>query len=202
VTSGVRLLSRRPSDHRRVLLLITETRDKGSQAQMREALSYAQLHNVIIYTINMSRFVNAMTKRPDVPRPDPIPPSARPMPGGVAATPHTTAQIYGAPGYAVNFAPVIREIFTQVKGIFVDNHAEVLTKYTGGTEYGFTSQRDLERAVADLGHELHSQYLISYSPNNRLEGGWHDIRVVLNRPGLRHLRVSTRPGYWMAAVTP
>jgi VWFA-related protein len=195
---SIRMLSRRPKDHRRVLLLISETRDKGSEIGMREALTYAQVNNIIIYTVNMSRFLNAASRKPDLPRPAPIPPEARVMPGGVAATPTNTAQVYGAPGYSANFAPLIKELFTQVKAIFVDNHAEVLTKYTGGSEYGFTSQRDLERAIQNLGEELHSQYLISYTPNNRMEGGWHSIRVeVLGRSDLK---ISTRPGYWLAAV--
>jgi len=198
VTYGVRMLSKRPDDHRRVLLLIAESRDRGSEGSTREALEYAQLHNVIIYTINMSRFMNAMTREPDYPRPPAVPPEARaPLPGGHVSTPTTVAQSTGTPGYAMDFAPVIKEIFTQVKSIFIDNHAEVFTKYTGGSEYNFTSQRELEKAVSQLGQQLHAQYLITYNPNNKLEGGWHEIRVVVERP---NLQVSTRRGYWMAGV--
>jgi hypothetical protein len=36
---------------------------------------------------------------------------------------------------------------------------------------------------------------LSYSPNNQIEGGFHEIRVVVNRP---NLEVRTRPGYWVA----
>jgi hypothetical protein len=55
----------------------------------------------------------------------------------------------------------------------------------------------VERAIADIGEELHSQYLLSYNPNNKIEGGFHKIRVEVNRP---NLRVRTRDGYWLAAV--
>jgi hypothetical protein len=51
--------------------------------------------------------------------------------------------------------------------------------------------------IADIGQELHSQYLISYSPNNTEEGGFHQITVDVLRTGLK---VQTRPGYWMAAI--
>jgi hypothetical protein len=75
----------------------------------------------------------------------------------------------------------------------------VLTKYTGGKEYSFVRQEALEQAIADIGEEIHSQYLISYNPNKevRLEGGLHKIRVEVDRPGLK---VRTRPGYWMAGI--
>ena len=96
----------------------------------------------------------------------------------------------------MHFEPLFVEIFTQVKAIFISNHAEVLTQYTGGREYSFTGQKSLEQAVSDLGEELHSQYILSYTPNNMAEGGWHKIKVDVNRPSLD---VRARKGFWMAA---
>lgn len=77
------------------------------------------------------------------------------------------------------------------------NPLEVLTKHTGGREYSFLSQHDMEVVVSRLGEEVHSQYLISYSPNEkvRLQGGWHDIKVEVTRG----YKTRTRPGYWVAA---
>ncbi|MCS7023856.1 MAG: VWA domain-containing protein [Bryobacteraceae bacterium] len=193
VNTGVRMLSRRGKDRRRVLLLISETRDKGSEGKLRDTLLLAELNNVLVYTVNMSRFINTLLAKAQPPRPDPIPPSARPMQGGVPQTPTTMAQLQLG-----NVLPAFVEIFRSTKAIFVSNPAEVLTKYTGGREFGFVSQRALEEAISKIGEELHSQYLISYNPNNKLEGGWHTIRVeVRNRPGLE---IRTRSGYWLAGV--
>ena len=50
--------------------------------------------------------------------------------------------------------------------------------------------------VTRLGEELHSQYLLSYTPNTMEQGGWHEIKVEVARFGLD---VRTRPGYWMAS---
>ncbi|HEY1342419.1 MAG TPA: hypothetical protein VGF59_33175 [Bryobacteraceae bacterium] len=48
-----------------------------------------------------------------------------------------------------------------------------------------------------IGEQLHSEYLVSYMPNNREEGGFHEIKVDI--PGRREVsRVQTRPGYWLA----
>ena len=45
--------------------------------------------------------------------------------------------------------------------------------------------------------ELHSQYIISYNPSNKDEGGWHDIHVSVEAS---NVKVRARPGYWMASV--
>ena len=66
------------------------------------------------------------------------------------------------------------EIFRDVKAIFKDNPVEVFTKGTGGTEYTFYRQRGLEEAIQKIGEELHSEYIVSYTPNNKDEGGFHD----------------------------
>ena len=55
----------------------------------------------------------------------------------------------------------------------------------------------MEQALARIGEELHSQYLLSYNPSNKEEGGYHTIRVAVEKPGLK---VRTRTGYWMAAM--
>ncbi|MBI3682382.1 MAG: VWA domain-containing protein [Acidobacteria bacterium] len=193
VNEAVRMLSRRAKDRRRVLLLISETRDKGSEGKMRETLLAAETSNVLIYTINMSRFLNTLLAKTPLPRPDPIPPQARHMPAGGSATPTSAAQ-YAGTG---NVLPAFVEIFRSAKAIFVSNPAELLTRFTGGREYSFVSQKALEEAVTRIGEELHSQYLISYNPNNKLEGGWHAIRVEVRRAAMT---VRTRPGYWLAGV--
>ena len=197
VFEAVRELRRRPKENKKILLMISETRDNGSEGRLREALTQAQLQNVIVYTININHAITALTKKMPPPRQDHIPPGGRPVPPGAPMTPSTTEQLTGYRGATFNIVPVIEEIFTQVKGIFVQNPAEVLTRYTGGREYSFINQKTLERAVAQIGEELHSQYILTYTPNNLNEGGWHDIQVdVLRR---RDYKVRARDGYWTAA---
>lgn len=198
IMDSSRMLRGRPKDHRKVVLLISESRDKGSEARIREALSTLEIGNVLVYALNMSRVYTELTAKPAYPRPDPIPPGGRHVPAGAPITPTSIAQMTGQPGYGADFVPMLTEIFRGVKAIFVDNPVEVYTKYTGGKEYPFVTQRDLERAVGAVGRELHNQYLITYSPSTKLEGGYHRIDVRLaSRPDLT---VRSRPGYWLAAV--
>jgi len=197
VLYGISMLRRRPENRRRVLLLISETRDRGSEARKRDVLEAAQFANVSVYSLNINRLVTTLTAKAQPPRPDPYPPGARPLPAGVPATPHAAAQVSGNPTNSANFVPVFVEIFKAVRDIFVDNPVEVFTKWTGGTEHPFITQNDLERAVRRIGEELHSQYIISYTPNNKEEGGFHEIQVQVR--GRNDAKVITRPGYWMAA---
>ena len=166
----------------------------GQRGRIRDALLEAEINNVIIYSININRAIAALTTSSGAPRPDPFPPAAHSMPGIGPQTPHAIGQLRG--DESMHFEPVFMEIFTQVKAIFVPNHAEILTEYTGGREYSFTGLKSLEQAVTDLGEELHSQYILSYTPSNTPEGGFHKIRVEVNRPGLD---VRARKGYWMAS---
>ena len=197
VVEATRMLRTRSKDRRRVLLLIAESRDQGSSMKAREALTNLEVANVMVYALNVSRLYTEWTSQSEVPRPSPIPPGARHMPAGAPITPTAVAQMTGQQGYGANFVPLLQEIFYGVKGVFVSNPMELYTQYTGGKESGFLSQRDLEQALASIGRELHNQYLITYNPNNKQEGGYHKLRVEVDRAGLE---VRTRGGYWLAGV--
>ena len=194
VEDSVRLLRSRPPDRRRILLLIGEARDQSSEGRVRESLIAAQLANVSIYAVDVSRVVTDLTAKGQPPRPDNRPPAMTPLPSGVPATPDTVMQ---ATGSSAQFVPLMVEMFKDVKYVFWKDPVDVFTKGTGGAQFGFVRQRGLEDAVERIGAELHSQYLISYNPNNRDEGGFHEIVVQI--AGRRDLKTRTRPGYWLGA---
>jgi VWFA-related protein len=196
VQQAIRML-RYKRDRRKVILMISETLDRSSEANPREVATELQVHNIDFYTLNISRIVTALTTKSLPPRPDPFPPGARPRPGIVPMDPTTTAQWTGMQGYAGDLVPMLVEMFRGVKAIFIRNPAELYTQFTGGREYSFISQADLESAIGKIGEELRGQYILSYTPNNKIEGGFHRIEVQVLRP---NLRVRTRPGYWMAGV--
>ncbi|HEY1342420.1 MAG TPA: hypothetical protein VGF59_33180 [Bryobacteraceae bacterium] len=139
VSEGARMLRTRPRDHRRIMLLIGETRDISSETRLREALIDLQLSNVVFYAVDMSRFMNTLTAPPPTPRPDPLPPAMHPLPAGVPSTPTTVAQTYGTNGGRAEFVPMMVELFRDAKAIFKDNPVEAFTKGTGGSEFGFHS---------------------------------------------------------------
>ena len=191
---AIRMVRRRPTSRRRVVLLVSESRDNGSELRAREVLNAAEFAGVVMYSVNISHLLASLTTAPPATRSrlDNRPPGAVHLPAGVVETPTTQAQQRMG-----NWVPVFKEIFIATKAIFVSNPLEVYTTYTGGREYNFKTQRELERAVSAIGTELHSQYLLTYTPNNQEEAGFHDIVVQVARPGFT---VRTRDGYYLAGT--
>jgi len=194
---GVNMLRKRDRSRRRVLILIGETRDSGSTMRVRDVLTEAEFRDIAVYAVEVSHFLASLNYHPDPARPNPIPPEARPLPAGVIATQTTDAQgaVCCSPSMG-DWSPIFNEIFTAVKAIFISNPQDVYTKFTGGHGYSYKTQKGLEEAIIDIGNEIHSQYLLTYLPNNPDDSGYHEIEVKILKPGLK---VSTRPGYWSAA---
>jgi VWFA-related protein len=197
VAEATRMLRTRSRDRRRIILLIGETRDLGSENRTREVMINLQLSNVTLYSVDMSRFITTLLAAPTPSRPDPLPPAMHPMPAGVPATPTTVQQMYGINSRA-EFLPLILEVLKDAKAIFKANPVELFTKATGGSEFGFHSQRTLEDALTLIGERVHAEYTISYQPNNRSKSGFHTIRVeVADHPDVD--KVLTRMGYYLGA---
>ncbi|MGA2714296.1 MAG: VWA domain-containing protein [Bryobacteraceae bacterium] len=192
VDQAVAMLKKRPADNRKIILLVSETRDNGSEGRVRETLIDAQLANVLVYTVDITQLAVRLTEKPTPPRPNPIAIAATPGVMGQPSTPTTDAQNYG-PGLA-QFGPVLAEIYKDTKRLFVDSPSEVFAKGTGGDEYFFLKQKGLEDAVQRISQEIRSQYLISYNPNNKDEPGFHALAVTVDNP--RDI-AKTRPGYWI-----
>jgi len=197
VEEGAHMLESRPRSRRRVILLIGETRDLGSEVRAREALTRLQLSNVVLYSVDISRFVSTLREPYQQPMWESRPPASfPPLAAGFARTPTSVDQAFGLEGHAAQFVPLLVELFKDAKSVFNDNPVELFTKGSGGREFGFYRQRGLENAIQQIGEELHSQYLISYNPNNKEEGGFHRIIVqVSGHAGIA--KVNTRPGYWV-----
>lgn len=195
VEESVRMLKTRNKDRRRILLVIGESRDYGSEARGRETLIELQLANITAYWVDMSHLLGTLTTPTPDPRPDNAPPASHPLPGGVPSTPTTVQQMYGTNGSSAEFIPLMVEIFKDVKNIFKTSPAVLFTRGTGGSEFSFFSQHGLEASIQEISDQLHSQYTISYTPNNKDEGGFHVITVQVIG---RNYRCDTRPGYWVS----
>jgi hypothetical protein len=113
---------------------------------------------------------------------------------GIPSTPTTAEQYYGM-GNRAQFIPVIKEIFIDAKGIFVKDPSTQFARATGGAEFVFYRQKGLEDSIQRISQEIHSQYLVSYKPNNADEGGYHTIVVSIDR--MPQYSCKTRPGYWI-----
>jgi VWFA-related protein len=193
VQSAVEHLRRQPNA-RRVLLLISESRDRGSETALDAVIAAAQSAGVTVYCATYSAFKTAFTSKAPVSRPkQPLKPK----------TPNdATGNVNGNPPGRFNPWPKIPPPEQQVDvlggigelaRLHMTNTTEALTKSTGGTTFPFTRQKALEEAIEKLGAELHMQYVVSFVPASSAPG-YHTLEVRLVRPG--EFRLRARPGYW------
>src|SRR5229473_1416035 len=194
---GVEMLSGRPQatadkpGRRRVLMLLSEATDAGSEAKLGEVLRQAQLANVTIYSVGLS------TTRAELQaKPQNTPPGTFPLPPqpGVPQTPTSEENRYGNIDLLALAAWAVQHIHDQVK----DHALEVAATATGGAHLSTFKDRSIEKAIDEIGGELHSQYTISYTPTRSDAAGYHEIKVNVLRNDAKNLRVRARPGYFLA----
>ncbi len=168
VVEAVNLFESRNS-HRRVLILIGESKDRGSSAKLADAVSKAQAANVTIYPVNFSGYTTPFTSKGD----------ERFASG---------QRVYDS-GSGLN----LLAIFSEIGRLGTKNDTEALAKFTGGTKLSFTKLAGLEQVIAKVGEDLHSQYLLSFTTGDSTAGVYHEITVKVKA---RDVNVRARPGYW------
>jgi VWFA-related protein len=181
------------NERRHVILLLSRNIDKGSESHLQATVRQMQFDNVIVYCVDISKVMTALMKKMDYPAPTNgrIPPEAQPNMIGNGPR-SETSNVQQQTGNILNAAP---PILRGIHDLFRKTPAEALSYFTGGQLYSFATDKALENAITDIGKDLNSQYLLSYTPNPETskEPGFHTIKVDVNRPGLK---VRVRPGYW------
>src|SRR5260370_5433357 len=199
---GVEMPSGRPQatadkpGRRRVLMILSEATDVGSEARLGEVLRQAQLANVTIYSVGLSTTRAGLQAKPKDTRPRISPPGTFPLPPqpGVPQTPTSEENRYGNIDLMAAAVWAVQHIHDQVK----DNALEVAAAATGAHLPTF-KDRSIEKAVDEIGGELHSQYTISYTPTGSDATGYHEIKVNILRKAAKNLKVRARPGYFLAS---
>ena len=199
---GVEMLSGRPQatadkpGRRRVLMIVSEATDVGSEAKLGEGLRQAQLANVTIYSVGLSTTRAELQAKPKDTRPQITPPGTFPLPPqpGVPQTPTSEQNRYGNIDLMAAAVWVVQHIHDQVK----DHALEVAAAATGGAHLATFKDRSIEKGIDEIGGELHSQYTISYTPTGTNAAGYHEIKVNIVRNDAKSLKVRARPGYFLA----
>jgi VWFA-related protein len=201
MNTGVEMLSGRPEasstelGRRRVLLVLSEAHDQGSDAKLGEVLRRAQLVNVTIYSVGLSTTRAELEKRAQYKRPpNPAPDGTfglPPIPGTVQ-TPTTENARYGN----IDLMALAVWIVQHVKDQVTDHALEIAATATGGAHLSTWKDRSIEKAIDEIGGELHAQYTLTYTPTGTAADGYHEIKVEVDGAGLK---VRSRPGYYLAA---
>ncbi len=158
VQFAVRMLARTPERHRRVLLLISETRDHGSHlARIRDVVAEVGNSNTVVYTLAFS-----------------------PSWSQVLDTGRGSNRDEGRMSGDL-LAPLVMASQAMRK-----NTAKTVAAMTGGEYAMFTSRKSFESLMTEFTNHLHSRYLLSFEPKSP-HPGLHEIRVRLKNPAGRTL---------------
>jgi VWFA-related protein len=179
--------------HRRVMLILSEATDVGSATRLGEVLRQAQLSNVTIYSVGLSTTRAELQSKPKDTRPQVTPPGTFGLPPqpGVPQTPDTEAERYGSG----NLLALAVWAVQHVKDKISDHALEVAATATGGAHLATFKDRSIEKAIDEIGGELHAQYSLSYTPTSTDDFGYHEIKVQVIPGGLK---VRARPGYYVS----
>ena len=166
VAEGVKMLDTRSPNNRRVMLILSESRDRGSKTKLTDAIEQAQRAGVAVYaatySVQGSTFLSSPSTSPS-------------MPGGDG-----NLDILGG---ALELARIGKA-----------NVADALARTTGGRHLSFLTLESLENVISRAGEEIHSQYLLSFTPTPSGKDGFHQIQVAI--PSHPDAVVRVRLGYW------
>jgi VWFA-related protein len=200
MSKAVEMLSRRPEvsetdlGHRRVMLVMAEAHDSGSEEKLGEVLRRAQLANITIYAVGISGVKADLQRKPDYkepPRATPEGTFGMPPAPGTVQTPTTDANAQG-----VNLLGLAVWAVMHAKDKVTAHQLEIAAAATGGQHVSTWKNRTMEKVIDEMGGELHSQYTLTYTPSGAVESGYHEIHVTVDR---KDVNVRWRPGYYLAA---
>ena len=167
------LAERRDRARRRVVIVVSESKDHGSKTKLADLVTRAQAANVIVYPVTYSVYATAFTSK-----------------GG------ETFDRSKQPVYDADSGGLIA-IFGELGALGRQNSHEAMAKFTGGEQLHFTKLDGLERVIAKIGEDLHSQYLLSFTPS-AVAGVEEFRKLEVLVKGHPEAVIRTRPGYWPA----
>jgi VWFA-related protein len=160
-----------------VILLIGQSSDYGSSSRLRDAIEKLEKNNIVLYSLAM-------------------PQVGRDLIGSTIAV-KSTDGVFGVHDTGImmtlDLGKLVPEIYRSNKAASGKDCVTVLTAETGGQRIPFRKLKDFEAGISAIGEELHTGYILSYSPD-RYDAGYHRIRVELDRTGVV---IRSRPGYFV-----
>jgi hypothetical protein len=166
VDFSVKLLSKQPEERRRVLLLISETRDHGSHwaRKIQEVVARVGNSNVAVYALAFSPSNSQVLDT---------------LRGTNRDEKLSTADLLAAAALTTN--------------AMKRNIPETVASMTGGEYELFKTLNGFETQLTAFDNHLYNRYLISFQPKNP-RPGLHQIRVRLREAGKGS--VMARTNYW------
>jgi len=162
---GISLLKERPRTRARVLLLVGQPLDRGSETALTVVEDEAWKENISVYALALPELGKSFVS------------DAFAIQGLSGAD----KQGYKA---TVNLHKLMPALSHAADTQRASDPFSMLAAETGGTQLHFRTQSELEQAISIVGIELRSEYLLSYRPTSAA-AGYHAIQVDVDVPGVK-----------------
>ena len=170
------LLQQEAGDFRRVVVLLSQSRDEGSRTSAEELVRHLGKGNTSVYSLT-------------------FPPPKTP--------PHSWEKSRGAkpralsPGGQVNELVDLSTPFGAAVKALRTNTADELAVLSGGAHLKFRDEPDFEKQLSAISDDIHHRYMLSFQPDSH-QPGFHtlSVRVTGQQP---HLSILARTSYWFEA---
>jgi VWFA-related protein len=173
---AVALLAAQPAPQTRVLLLIGQPADSGSETTLADLKQAIDRDHIAVFAITLplvgKSFVSDTFSLQGV---------SKAERGGYRAS--------------TDLGNLVRVLNRGAAAAANADPFTTLTAATGGAQIRVRTQRQFEGALAATGFQLHSAYVLSYRPSSD-KPGYHAVTVQVDVPGAK---VYARPGYWREA---
>jgi hypothetical protein len=149
VAKALDLLKARERGHRSVLIVIGESKDRGSETKLEDLLPQVQGSGITVYSLAYSAYLTPLT---------------------------TKASEYHAPEGGHGW--IIDSVLETIHATRPDT-CKLLVGASGGSQLKFETRSKLEDDLIKLGSEIHSRYMISFVPVQQEKEGFHRLNVTV-----------------------
>ena len=181
VSYSLRLLAECSPERRKILLLISETRDhKSKTAKLDEVLRQIAAGNTLVYCVSFRPLYLELVR--DLKNPN-------------AATKQSRQSPVQAPHQKPPGPNLLGPILGLFRNALTKNIPSKLADSTGGEYHMFSNRRTFDATLNFLANLFRSSYMLSFQPSS-ISPGFHNISVRLNNaPG--DVVVRARKSYWV-----
>jgi VWFA-related protein len=178
ISESVKLLNSVPANRKRVLLLVSETRDHGSHsATIEDVIKAIGNSNTVVYALAFSPTrSNVLDTMRGANNPDLHPEQTE-----------------------VHEGPDLLAIADLVAQATRKNTAKAIAAQSGGEYEMFASAKGFDSQINNFSNHLHSRYLLSFEPA-KPHPGLHQLTVKVKEPA--DATVLARSSYWAQGTQP
>ncbi len=171
----IELLQQEAGDFRRVVLLLSQSRDEGSRTSAEDLVRHLGESNTSVYSLTF--------------------PAPKPPPHSWGKSRAVKPRVFSL--QTDESVDLSTPLGGAVKALRT-NSAEELAVLSGGAHLKFRDEADFEERLSSIADDVHHRYMLSFQPDSH-QPGFHtlNVRMTGQQP---HLSILARTGYWFDAA--